>query len=71
MLIGFKLSFGKHIEIDFTLTICYLNHIHIWETILQPFGYLIPHMNKKLVERRIDGAYSFHRIQKGACECSK
>ena len=47
MLIGFKLSFGKHIEIDFTLTICYLNHIHIWEAILQPFGYLIPHMNKK------------------------
>ena len=47
MLIWFKLSFGKHIEIDFTLTICYLNHIHIWEAILQPFGYLIPHMNKK------------------------
>ena len=53
MLIGFKLSFGKHIEIDFTLTICYLNHIHIWEAILQPFGYLIPHMNKKLVERML------------------
>lgn len=53
MLIGFKLSFGKHIEIDFILTICYLNHIHIWEAILQPFGYLIPHMNKKLVERRL------------------
>ena len=31
MLIGFKLSFGKLIEIDFTLTICYRNHIRIWK----------------------------------------
>ena len=55
MLIGFKLSFGKHIEIDFTLTICYLNHIHIWEAILQPFGYLIPRMKKEnLGERRTE-----------------
>ena len=34
-------------KIDFVLRICYLNHIHIWEAIIQPFGYLIPHMNKK------------------------
>ena len=37
----------SNIEIDIVLRICYLNHIHIWEAILQPFGYLIPHMNKK------------------------
>ena len=39
----------------------FFNHSVIW----------FPIWIKKLVERRIDGEYSFHHIQKGACACSK
>ena len=36
-----------HVQLTLRPRCVTLNIQHIWETILQPFGYLIPHMNKK------------------------